>query len=176
MRWMRLRARGLAAGLGLVAALGFAGAAGAESPLCECTVQNQRVEPADSCLIVDMGDYCGGSIVRNTCGVPVLLVDWPLRGGPCVSPTCTAELPPGQEARFNFYSNVIQGEHSTPKATYRVEIGDGAEQSLSVSADVNCRSLSFDERQPGCATAPGTLAALGVLLLTVPVARWRRRQ
>ncbi|QSQ26446.1 hypothetical protein JY651_16600 [Pyxidicoccus parkwayensis] len=174
MQWMRLRARGCAAGLGLVAALGFAEAAGAESPLCDCTIQNQRVEPADSCLVVDMGDYCGGSIVRNTCGVSVLLVDWPLRGGPCINPTCTAQLPPGQEARFNFNGTVIQGEHGTPEATYRVQIGDGAEQSLTVAADVMCRSLSSDEDQ-GCAAAPGALAALGVLMLTVPLARWRRR-
>jgi hypothetical protein len=176
MQWMRLRARGWAAGLGLAAALGFAGAAGAESPPCDCTIKNQRVEPAGSCLIVNMSDYCGGSIVRNTCGVSVLLVDWPLREVVCNSPTCTAVLPAGQEARFNFYSTVIQGEHSTTEASYRVKIGDGEEQPFTVSADVTCRSIAFDEDQGGCAAAPGALAALGVLLLTVPVARWRRRQ
>ncbi|MCY1018048.1 MXAN_0125 family MYXO-CTERM protein [Pyxidicoccus sp. MSG2] len=176
MRWMRLRARGLAAGLGLVAALGFAGAATAESEPCNCTVENQHVEPAGSCLIVDTRAYCGESIVRNTCGVPVRLVDWPLKDALCNSPKCTAELPPWQEALFHFYSTVNRDVNGTSEATYRVKIGDGAEQDFTVSADVTCESFWSEEKPEGCAAAPGALAALGVLLLTVPVARWRRRQ
>ncbi|WP_163993624.1 MXAN_0125 family MYXO-CTERM protein [Pyxidicoccus caerfyrddinensis] len=175
MRWMRLRARGWAAGLGLVAALGFAGAAGAEDEPCDCSVRNQRVGPGVSCIIVDLNAACPRSTVRNACGVPVLLVDWPLNNDRCQSTPCTVELQPFDEAAFSFYDPVIQGESTFTEASYQVKIGDAEPQTLTVSGDVTCVSLWREEKPEGCAAAPGALAALGVLLLTVPVARWRRR-
>lgn len=176
MRWMRLRARGWAAGLGLVAALGFAGAAGAESEPCACTVHDQRVGPGVSCVIVNLNAACPGSTVRNDCGVPVLLMDWPLKSERCQSTPCTVELQSFEEAVFSFYDPAIQGESTFTEASYQVKIGDAEPQTLTISGDVECRPLSFAEEPEGCAAAPGALAALGVLLLTVPVARWRRRK
>lgn len=174
MRRMLFRARGVAAGLGLVGVLGFGGVAAAKEPLtCHCSITNQRVEPADSCITIDMSGYCDGVVARNDCAVPVTLVDWPLKSDLCLNKTCTQQLQPGQQALFSFYDEKTPGSDTPTEASYQVKIGDGAAQTLTVSANVMC---SYPEPEDeGCAAAPGALAALGVLLLTVPVARWRRR-
>lgn len=174
MRRMRLRARGVAVRLGLVAALGFGGVAAAESPPCTCTARNQRVEFAPSCLRIVTNWGCFTSMVRNDCGVPVTLVDWPIASDTCRSASCTVELQRREEAFFNFPDMQSRPESASMQASYRVKVGDGEEQPLTLFADIQC-STPTPEKDSGCAAAPGALAALGVLLLTVPVARWRRR-
>jgi uncharacterized protein (TIGR03382 family) len=108
--------------------------------------------------------------------VPVLLVDWPIENERCESTPCTVELQPYEEMAFSFYEPVIQGESTFTGASYQVKIGDAESQTLTISGDVECKRRSFAEEPEGCAAAPGAFAALGVLLLTVPVARWRRRK
>lgn len=169
---MRGLGRVLSVGVGL---LGFTAAASVDPPSCECIVRNERVEPADSCLTIDMRTYCVGATVRNDCGVAVTLVDWPLKELPCAnSPTCTVALPAGQETHFNFGRTQSPENAGTTsrEVTYSVRMGDAEAQPFTISADVQCTTLREDE--DGCAAAPGALAALGVLAM-VPALRRSRR-
>lgn len=173
MRGMRLGVSGMAALLGGVGLLGFSSAAWATSPPCGCSVQNARVEPADSCLRVTPASDCSATRVSNDCGARVTLVDWPLADGPCSGTNCAAELAPGTQSSFYFADVLRRGESTSTQDAYRVKVGDGEEQTLTVFADIVCPPVIPMEDE-GCASAPGALAALGVMLLAVPVVRRRR--
>ncbi|QSQ21313.1 hypothetical protein JY651_40025 [Pyxidicoccus parkwayensis] len=166
---MRLRALGRM----LTAVLGFAGAAWAESEPCACSVKNQRVVPADSCLVFDLDASCDASTVRNVCAESVLLVDWPLKDDLCRSTECSRVLQPGEQAAFYFTGIHGRGAFTAAEDSYVVREGTAENRTLTVSGDISCSPLLPEKGDEGCAAAPGALAALGVLL-TVPLARRRR--
>ncbi|WP_164010882.1 MXAN_0125 family MYXO-CTERM protein [Pyxidicoccus trucidator] len=172
MRRMCLQARGVAAWLGFVGVLGFSGAAWAKEPL-GCFVQNPRLSPADSCLTVTSSENRQAVLVGNNCDVPVTLTEVPLQDDACRLTGCTAQLESGQQAFFSYSEVQRLSQDVSMQDSYRVKIGDGEEQTLTLFADIRCSTFPSDDE--GCAAAPGALAALGVMLLAVPVVRRRRR-
>ncbi|MFP2905539.1 MXAN_0125 family MYXO-CTERM protein [Pyxidicoccus sp. 3LFB2] len=169
-----------AAWLGWVGMLGLlsAGQALAESQPCGCSTDNQRVVSEYSCLVIRTEAGCNnggsvGSAVRNSCSHPVTLVDWPLlRNASCESSPCTVELEPFEEVYFDFAGMSEQATSGLAEDTYRIAV-DGQESTVTVSTEVTCTTFTAPEEE-GCSSAPGTLAALGLLLLVGPVARRRR--
>ncbi|MFP2925887.1 MXAN_0125 family MYXO-CTERM protein [Pyxidicoccus sp. 3LG] len=171
MRRIRSWARGVGAWLGLLGLVSADGAL-AESQPCRCSTQNQRVVTDHACLIIRTSVGCSGeSEVTNGCGKPVTLVAWPLRDESCQSTACTQELQPGHSAYFNFAERSRRSTNGFVEDAYTVRV-DGQESPITISADVTCSTVTSPAE--GCASAPGTLAALGMLLLVLPVMRKRR--
>ncbi|NMO19567.1 hypothetical protein HPC49_26770 [Pyxidicoccus fallax] len=136
-------------------------------------MRNQRVEPAQQCLIIMVTGSEGLGTVRNKCDAPVTLVDWPIRNDTCQSGVCTEELRPWHEVYFRFADLEGRSEGGSVQDTYQVRFGEEEAQRITVSADVRCFSSKTGE-DTGCASAPGALAALGVLLMAGPIVRRRR--
>ncbi len=172
MKGLCFRGRGMAAWLGgaVMLALGPASAARAESEPCRCIASNQSVVSEVPCLIFRAAVSCEVSSVRNACEQAVTLVDWPLTR--CPDSVCSLELLPREEARFVFDGEVFEQEGFFEQ-TYAVRVA-GAEQQLTVSAEVTCRDIQPPAKE-GCAAAPGPLAA-GAALLAGAVSRRRRRR
>lgn len=163
-------ARGVAAWLGL-GLLGVAGGAWGQQDPCRCSVLNPSVVSEHPCLVIDTG-ACGNSRVTNTCTEAVTLVEWPLQA--CAPPlrSCSQELLPGASAAFDFLDRQPEGEVFVEEDEYVVEV-HGQGRKLTVSAEVSCPPAPPREDAGGCASAPGALAALGVLLASGPVVRRR---
>ncbi|MCP3136960.1 MXAN_0125 family MYXO-CTERM protein [Pyxidicoccus xibeiensis] len=177
MRRNRVWARGVAVALGLLAG----GQALAESEPCLCDSENQRVvSDYSSCLLIRAEVGCSLSEVSkrlsevsNQCGRPVTLLAWPLVTESCQGTACTVELQPGASERFNFAGMADKATSGPAEATYHVRV-DGQDSPVTISAEVTCRERTSPPPE-GCSSAPGSLAALGLLLLAGPVVRARRR-
>lgn len=159
----------------LLAGVGGALAAHAESDPCDCVTDHQSVVSEMPCLIIAAYSSCGASTVRNACDAPVTLVQWPLVQ--CADGPCDQVLQPGEETSFHFATPRGQSlpekwgvDERFEEETFTVSI-EGEEHDLVVSASVSC--VTKKDAPSGCASAPGGLGLAGVLAL---LGGWRRRR
>ncbi|MFY2560735.1 MXAN_0125 family MYXO-CTERM protein [Corallococcus terminator] len=159
----------------LLAGVGGALAAHAESDPCDCVTDHQSVVSEMPCLVISAYSNCGASTVRNACDAPVTLMRWPLVD--CAEGLCDLELQPNEQASFHFVGGRGQSlsmkwgvEERFEEESFTVSV-EGEERDLVVSASVSC--VTGKESPSGCASSPGGMALAGVLAL---LGGWRRRR